>query len=97
MRKARQEKNIREAGSRREQKTENKGVSFFHSCITSRSGMQAVKEIEEQKKERRETRNKQGLPFGLCFHFSTYKSVEQGRKKCRKSIKREREGLRLQR
>jgi hypothetical protein len=41
-------------------------------------------------KKRRETINQQGLPFGLCFRFLHIKSAEQGRRKCRKSVERER-------
>jgi len=46
------------------------------------------KRVGKTRKER-ETINKQGLPFGLCFHFSAYNICRTGKKKVQEPVERE--------
>jgi hypothetical protein len=66
----------------------------LHYCEIGKAGSR--RERRKKMKRRRETGNKQGLLFGLCFHFSAYKICKTGKKKVQKTS-REREGRRLQR
>jgi hypothetical protein len=65
---------------------ENRG-SFFPSSLgcceikkASSRGEGGEERAGKTRKER-ETINKQGLPFGLCFHFSAYNICRTGKKK----------------
>jgi len=52
---------------------------------TKKTGQRRRKKRKKSRKNEK-TKNQQGLPFGLCFHFLHIKSAEQGGRKFRKPV-----------